>query len=307
MLSPTPWLQGGRVRRDHQFGDPRHCPCRYHGDLHHCVIRQQPPAQGKATGVEASEMLCSSEVADYVCPGAARPGPSRRRPGPQAPARVASRSLVHEPQGKELSHQAQPPSSPEQSCEPDQVPGAPSPPVSTTPRRRALPERRPCLRRPARAARLSPASRPMAAVFTGGFAPLLFGTSLTSAADGSGIPAPGSIRFQPPEPAGPRLPPPSLHPSTASPWHRSGGSRGSCSSRSPSWATASPGPAPTRVPGLPPHRLGQGPLVALSRVIFILPPGPVLIMSVGPTCQPPVATRGNSGLAYRKFGQSDVP
>ena len=67
MLSPTPWLQGGRVRRDHQFGDLRHCPCRYHGHLHHCVLRQQPPAQGKATGVEASEMLCSSEVADYVC------------------------------------------------------------------------------------------------------------------------------------------------------------------------------------------------------------------------------------------------
>ena len=67
MLSPTPWLQGGRVRRDHQFGDLRHCACRYHGHLHHCVLRQQPPAQGKATGVEASEMLCSSEVADYVC------------------------------------------------------------------------------------------------------------------------------------------------------------------------------------------------------------------------------------------------
>ena len=62
MLSPTPWLQGGRVRRDHQFGDLRHCACRYHG-----VLCQQPPAQGKATGVEASEMLCSSEVADYVC------------------------------------------------------------------------------------------------------------------------------------------------------------------------------------------------------------------------------------------------
>ena len=67
MLSPTPWLQGGRVRRDHQFRDLRHYPCRYHGHLHHCVLRQQPPAQGKATGVEAFEMLCSSEVADYVC------------------------------------------------------------------------------------------------------------------------------------------------------------------------------------------------------------------------------------------------
>ena len=28
-------------------------------------------------------------------------------------------------------------------------------------------------------------------------------------------------------------------------------------------------------------------------------------LSVGPTCQPPVATRGNSGLAYRKFKQSE--
>ena len=28
-------------------------------------------------------------------------------------------------------------------------------------------------------------------------------------------------------------------------------------------------------------------------------------LSVGPTCQPPVATRGNSGLAYRMFGQSE--
>ena len=28
-------------------------------------------------------------------------------------------------------------------------------------------------------------------------------------------------------------------------------------------------------------------------------------LNVGPTCQPPVATRGNSGLAYRKFGQSE--
>ena len=67
MLSPTPWLQGGQVHHDHQFGDLRHCPCRYHGHLHHCVLHQQPPAQGKAARVEASEMLCSSEVADYVC------------------------------------------------------------------------------------------------------------------------------------------------------------------------------------------------------------------------------------------------
>ena len=26
---------------------------------------------------------------------------------------------------------------------------------------------------------------------------------------------------------------------------------------------------------------------------------------VGPTCEPPVGTRGNSGLAYRKIGQSE--
>ena len=37
------------------------------------------------------------------------------------------------------------------------------------------------------------------------------------------------------------------------------------------------------------------------------PPELVLVVSVGPTCQGPVATRGNSGLAYRKFGQSGVP
>uniref|UniRef100_A0A452YAI9 Uncharacterized protein n=3 Tax=Aegilops tauschii subsp. strangulata TaxID=200361 RepID=A0A452YAI9_AEGTS len=67
MLNPTPCFQGGRVHRDHQFGDLRHCACRYHGPLCYCVLCQQPPAQGKATGVEASEMLCSSEVADYVC------------------------------------------------------------------------------------------------------------------------------------------------------------------------------------------------------------------------------------------------
>ena len=67
MLGPTAWLQGGRVRRDHQFGDLRHCPWRYNGHLHHCVLRQRPPAQGKATRVETSEMLCASKVADYVC------------------------------------------------------------------------------------------------------------------------------------------------------------------------------------------------------------------------------------------------
>ncbi|EMS56923.1 hypothetical protein TRIUR3_28985 [Triticum urartu] len=40
-----------------------------------------------------------------------------------------------------------------------------------------------------------------------------------------------------------------------------------------------------------------------SRVIFILNPRASAPLSVGPTCQPPVATRGNSGLAYQKFGQ----
>ena len=30
-------------------------------------------------------------------------------------------------------------------------------------------------------------------------------------------------------------------------------------------------------------------------------------LSVGPTCQLPVATSGNSGLAYRNLGQSGVP
>ena len=49
--------------------------------------------------------------------------------------------------------------------------------------------------------------------------------------------------------------------------------------------------------------------VALLRVIIILPPPPPASapLSVGPTCQLPVATRGNSGLAYRKFRQSGVP
>ncbi|KAM3224878.1 hypothetical protein ACQJBY_057940 [Aegilops geniculata] len=67
MLSPTPWLQGGRVRRNHQFGDLRHCSCHYHGHLHHCVIHQQPLAQGKATGVEASEMLCPGDCEKGKC------------------------------------------------------------------------------------------------------------------------------------------------------------------------------------------------------------------------------------------------
>ena len=35
------------------------------------------------------------------------------------------------------------------------------------------------------------------------------------------------------------------------------------------------------------------------------PPRASAPLSVGPPCQPPVATRGNSGLAYRKFGQSE--
>ena len=45
--------------------------------------------------------------------------------------------------------------------------------------------------------------------------------------------------------------------------------------------------------------------VALLRVIIILPPRASAPLSVGPTCQLPVTTRGNSGLAYRKFGQSE--
>lgn len=43
------------------------------------------------------------------------------------------------------------------------------------------------------------------------------------------------------------------------------------------------------------------------RVIFILNPRASAPLSVGPTRQSPVATRGNSGLAYRKLGQSGVP
>ena len=35
------------------------------------------------------------------------------------------------------------------------------------------------------------------------------------------------------------------------------------------------------------------------------PPRASAPLSVGPPRQPPVATRGNSGLAYRKFGQSE--
>ena len=44
-----------------------------------------------------------------------------------------------------------------------------------------------------------------------------------------------------------------------------------------------------------------------SRVIFILNPRASAPLSVDPTCQLPVATRGNSGLAYRNLGQSGVP
>ncbi|XP_073356353.1 uncharacterized protein [Aegilops tauschii subsp. strangulata] len=44
-----------------------------------------------------------------------------------------------------------------------------------------------------------------------------------------------------------------------------------------------------------------------SRVIFILNPWASAPLSVGPTRQSLVATRGNSGLAYRKLGQSGVP
>ena len=47
--------------------------------------------------------------------------------------------------------------------------------------------------------------------------------------------------------------------------------------------------------------------VALLRVIIILTPRASAPLSVGPTCQLPVATRGNSGLAYPYLGQSGVP
>ena len=45
----------------------------------------------------------------------------------------------------------------------------------------------------------------------------------------------------------------------------------------------------------------------IPRVIFILNPRASAPLSIGPNCQSPVATRGNSGLAYRKLGQSGVP
>ena len=46
--------------------------------------------------------------------------------------------------------------------------------------------------------------------------------------------------------------------------------------------------------------------VALLRVIIILPsPRASAPLSVGPTCQLPVATRGNSGLDYPYLGQSE--
>ena len=39
--------------------------------------------------------------------------------------------------------------------------------------------------------------------------------------------------------------------------------------------------------------------------LILNPPGASASLSVGPPRQPPVATRGNSGLAYRKFTQSE--
>ena len=45
--------------------------------------------------------------------------------------------------------------------------------------------------------------------------------------------------------------------------------------------------------------------VVRPRVIIILNPRASAPLSVGPTCQLPVATRGNTGLAYQKFGQSE--
>ena len=45
--------------------------------------------------------------------------------------------------------------------------------------------------------------------------------------------------------------------------------------------------------------------VARPRVIIILNPRASAPLSVGPTCQLPVATRGNSGLAYPYLRQSE--
>ena len=42
-----------------------------------------------------------------------------------------------------------------------------------------------------------------------------------------------------------------------------------------------------------------------GHLILNPPPGASAPLSVGPTRQPPVATRGNSGLAYRKFRKSE--
>ncbi|XP_037452421.1 uncharacterized protein LOC119322975 [Triticum dicoccoides] len=64
MLSTTPWLQGGRVRRDHQFRDLHHCACRYHGPL--VSLRASSTSLLHMEKQQESEMLCSSEVADYV-------------------------------------------------------------------------------------------------------------------------------------------------------------------------------------------------------------------------------------------------
>ena len=47
--------------------------------------------------------------------------------------------------------------------------------------------------------------------------------------------------------------------------------------------------------------------VGLPKGHLYLNPRASAPLSVGPTCQLSVATRGNSGLAYRKFGQSGVP
>ncbi|XP_044412763.1 uncharacterized protein [Triticum aestivum] len=64
MLSTTPWLQGGRVRRDHQLRDLHHCACRYHGPL--VSLRASSTSLLHMEKQQESEMLCSSEVADYV-------------------------------------------------------------------------------------------------------------------------------------------------------------------------------------------------------------------------------------------------
>ena len=53
------------------------------------------------------------------------------------------------------------------------------------------------------------------------------------------------------------------------------------------------------------HLAFSFPTVGLPKGHLYLNPRASAPLSVGPACQLPVATRGNSGLAYRKFGQSE--